>query len=333
MTADQTARPTTQPLISVVIPCHNAGAWIGDAIRSVLAQDYANKEIVVVDDGSTDDSLARTRAFGDRIVSLAIANGGACAARNRGLAAARGEYVLFLDADDLLEGHYLTNMARHATGEVDLVIGAHVIESEDGTRHPRRAWSDIDDVGRLMQEYLQNFLQTAAFLWRRPFFVAQGGWDEALPIGQDTDVAVRMIAAGPRFRIADATDAVIVWRSVGDGNRITTKMTERKRRALLHVLEKNRAIVLPFGGAVRRAYAGRYYALAKIAYACSDRTIGDRALASARALGLRGHPGSIGHRGIATMLGLNLRMRVGAAKYRYLSRAPAHLRPYPYNLC
>src|SRR5439155_25020344 len=90
------------PLVSVIIPCYNAGRWVGDAIRSALNQTYTNVEIIVIDDGSTDDSLEVIRAFKDKVRWKTGVNHGPCAARNLGLGLAQGEWVQFLDADDLL---------------------------------------------------------------------------------------------------------------------------------------------------------------------------------------------------------------------------------------
>jgi glycosyltransferase involved in cell wall biosynthesis len=88
------------PRVSVVIPTCNRGAYLTTAIDSVLGQTLAGIEIVVVDDGSTDDTEARVRAYGDRLVYLRTAHLGAAQARNAGMAAARGAYIAWLDDDD-----------------------------------------------------------------------------------------------------------------------------------------------------------------------------------------------------------------------------------------
>ncbi|MCX6954347.1 MAG: glycosyltransferase family A protein, partial [Verrucomicrobia bacterium] len=91
------------PLVSVVIPCFNSARWLPATLDSVLAQTWPRVEIIVVDDGSRDDSLAVARRYASRGVRVeSIANSGAAAARNHGLALARGDYLQFLDADDLL---------------------------------------------------------------------------------------------------------------------------------------------------------------------------------------------------------------------------------------
>ena len=90
-----------QPLVSVVIPCYNQGRFLGDALDSVFRQTYRAVEAIVVDDGSTDDTAAVARTFPD-VRYLRQANAGAPIARNAGLRESRGEYVIFLDADDRL---------------------------------------------------------------------------------------------------------------------------------------------------------------------------------------------------------------------------------------
>lgn len=89
------------PLVTVVIPAYNAEATLGDAIESALGQSYGSVEVVVVDDGSTDRTLEIARSFGDRVRIVRGERGGVRAARDRGLAVARGEYIAWLDADDV----------------------------------------------------------------------------------------------------------------------------------------------------------------------------------------------------------------------------------------
>jgi hypothetical protein len=88
-------------LVSVIIPAHNSGAYLSETIDSVLGQTYPHREIIVVDDGSTDDTPARVKGYGGAVTYIPQAQAGVGAARNRGLAAARGDYVALLDHDDL----------------------------------------------------------------------------------------------------------------------------------------------------------------------------------------------------------------------------------------
>lgn len=90
------------PLVSIIIPCYNAEQFVAEAIQSALAQTWPRKEVIVVDDGSTDRSVARIKEFGGAVRLETLPHAGAPTARNRGIELARGEYVKFLDADDVL---------------------------------------------------------------------------------------------------------------------------------------------------------------------------------------------------------------------------------------
>ena len=92
----------TKPLVSIIIDNYNYARFLGEAIESALGQGYKNKEVIVVDDGSSDHSREVIEAFGDQVVSIFKENGGQASAFNAGYAASRGELVMFLDADDLL---------------------------------------------------------------------------------------------------------------------------------------------------------------------------------------------------------------------------------------
>ena len=90
-----------QPLVSTIIPCFNRAEVVGDAIESALTQDWQNHEIIVVDDGSTDETADICQRFGTSIVFVKQENRGVSGARNRGLYLAKGEFVAFLDSDDM----------------------------------------------------------------------------------------------------------------------------------------------------------------------------------------------------------------------------------------
>jgi glycosyltransferase involved in cell wall biosynthesis len=92
-----------KPLVSILIPAYNAETWIADTIKSAIAQTWVDKEIIVVDDGSTDQTLAVARQFASKEVAVVTQqNQGASAARNHALSLSQGDYIQWMDADDLL---------------------------------------------------------------------------------------------------------------------------------------------------------------------------------------------------------------------------------------
>jgi len=104
----------TEPLVSVVITAYQSARWLPDTLESVMTQTYTNWEVILVDDGSTDDTVERIEPFRSRIRYFHQPNGGLASARNAGLAQARGDYIALLDADDLFEPEKLATQVRIA---------------------------------------------------------------------------------------------------------------------------------------------------------------------------------------------------------------------------
>lgn len=117
--------PPKPPTVTVVIPSFNASAYLAATIESALAQSLPPLEVLVVDDGSTDDSPAIAESFGSAVQLFREQNAGVSAARNVGIAAARGEYLLFLDADDLLHPGALSTLCS-AVGRVDEAVAVQM---------------------------------------------------------------------------------------------------------------------------------------------------------------------------------------------------------------
>ena len=134
--------------LSVIIPCYNAGDFLSQCLASVLSQDMADFEVILVNDGSTDGTLAEAERFARqdaRVRVLSQENAGVSAARNLGLDAAQGEWVTFVDADDLLAQGAFAALLRAASEEVDLVVGAHETFDETLAREivrPETNWPD-----------------------------------------------------------------------------------------------------------------------------------------------------------------------------------------------
>lgn len=135
--------------ISVIIPCYNAEKYLGECLDSVLAQEYRDLEVILVDDGSRDHTLEIAKAYAQRDTRMRVfhqENRGVCAARNLGLSKAYGEWIAFVDADDLLPLDAFEVMASAIADNVDMVVCAHETFDETG-RHevvwPQTRWMDL----------------------------------------------------------------------------------------------------------------------------------------------------------------------------------------------
>ncbi len=196
------------PLVTVAIPCFNAERWIGAAVQSALDQSWPEKEVLVVDDGSTDGSLAVLERFGSAIQLHRGAHRGGNAARNQALANARSDWVQFLDADDYLEPQKIAGQFNETNGGA----GADVLYSptwmEDVNRGTR-AVSEIDaDLDLFAQWLAWQLPQTGGALWRKSALDGIGGWKDGQPCCQEHELYLRALQAGLRFRFAPTAHAV-----------------------------------------------------------------------------------------------------------------------------
>ena len=194
--------PPRNPLVSVVIPCHNQSHYLNDAIESVLKQTYGNREIIVVDDGSTDDtSNVATRYPSVRYVYQS--NQGLSSARNAGIKAARGMYLVFLDADDRLVPDALRIGVEllHAHPNCGFVSGQHDLLNREGTQRtagPRKSMADDDAyLALLMNNYIGMH---AAVMYRRSVFASVGNFDPTLRACEDYDLYLRVARNIPTIR-------------------------------------------------------------------------------------------------------------------------------------
>lgn len=188
-------------LVSILIPCFNAERWVAQAIESALAQTWPEKEVIVVDDGSTDGSLAIIRSFGDRIRWESGPNCGGNPTRNRLLELARGEWLQYLDADDyLLPDKVAAQMDYLATQPAtDVLYGLVTKEdwTEQGvTREVQRFPEPHDPWILLVRWYLP---QTGGPLWRKAALESVGGWKPDQPCCQEHELYLRLLLAGKRF--------------------------------------------------------------------------------------------------------------------------------------
>ena len=204
----------TAPLVSIVVLCHNYARFLPEAIESALAQDYPNLEVVVIDDGSTDDSLEVATRHEPRVKVLTQQNQGLAATCNRGAREAAGETFVFLSADDRLEPTYVSELsaALERTPEASFAFcSARLFGAESGIA-PARPFSAFSLIrGR-------NYINGSA-LTRRSAYLDAGGYPEDLPEGafDDWDFWLTMVERG--YRGTYVPKPLLLWRRHEGGSK------------------------------------------------------------------------------------------------------------------
>lgn len=184
--------------VAVIIPCYNVAEHVEAAVRSVLAQEHVDLDIVAVDDGSTDATGSiLERMVGEsngRLRVVAQGQQGASAARNAGLRASTGEYVQFLDADDVLFPKKIAAQVAliRTRGPASIVAGSYRNRMSDGSAEDI-VLSIVDPWEALI---LGRMGTTSANLWQRAGLESIGGWDETLKSSQDHELAFRLLRSG-----------------------------------------------------------------------------------------------------------------------------------------
>lgn len=185
--------------VSVIIPAFNSGKYIQEALDSVLAQSHEPLEIIVIDDGSTDDTEAVVSSFGDKVIYRRQENAGSGKARNTGISLAKGKWIAFLDSDDVWYNNHLKKlMDRLATNtKADMVYGAQRFVNEDGTPSAHKHQQDNYPEGWIFADMFEaNYVATPAVIVRRSLVLKLGGFSESpvLRNGQDNDLWLRISA-------------------------------------------------------------------------------------------------------------------------------------------
>lgn len=192
------------PRVSIIVPAYNCERYIEEALDSVFAQDYPNKEVIVVNDGSSDATLSILQAYDKPIVIVDQANAGAAAARNTGMEKATGQYLAFLDADDIWLVGKLTRQVRFLEEHADygLVYSNWVCWTPD--EHGRFIRQDFANqrngilVKQAVSGWVYSDLVTDPVLWtsciliRRSIYQKVGKFDVTLKLGEDYDYWLRI---------------------------------------------------------------------------------------------------------------------------------------------
>lgn len=198
--------PRVEPLVSIVFTTYNSARFIGTSLAAALAQDYPNFEVVVADDGSTDDTEEICRAVKDpRLRIFKLGRVGRCAALNRAVAETRGKYIANNDADDISLPHRLSYSVEFLESHDGVAyIGADVVRVERFStaippeflkqqsygRFPAAKWPSAADI------YRRNLFNHSTLFYPKSTWAAIGGYDETLGLSEDYDFYLRALQCG-----------------------------------------------------------------------------------------------------------------------------------------
>lgn len=257
-------------LVSIIVPCFNAERWVGEAIQSCFDQTYRLIEIIVVDDGSTDHSreivldIAKNANVSVKLIERP--HKGACAARNQGLAAAAGEYVQFLDADDLMSPRKIELQVAFAVQNPEAVpCGPWLwLRQSNGGWTTEQPKQHMSRAGDFIHEWLEgNYFASHCFLWPRKVLVELGGWDESLSSIQDGDLFIRALLKDVQFCVVP--ESVVYYRKGHTGTSVSSEKSLDSLKSRGRVLDKVQAALESRGDLqkYRMVLAQSHYALAR----------------------------------------------------------------------
>ena len=249
-------------LVTAVIPTYNYGRFVAQAVESALAQTYSNIEVIVVDDGSSDDTREQLAAYGERVRYIYQTNQSVAAARNTGIRSARGSLIAFLDADDLWHPQKLEIqmrcLAKHPTVgllAVDrLTEGAQTWPLLNGSAHPRERTVTVEEL------VLRPLFAPSGVLVRKECFDAIGYFDTTLRNAEDYDMWIRIACRYPIVKL----QVPLWWYRVHGANK--SHVPARQEAAALRVLAKAFAKGGPLGKRFllkQKAYSYAAYAAAQ----------------------------------------------------------------------
>lgn len=262
------------PKVSVIVPAYNAATFISRAVDSVLAQTFRDFELLVVDDGSADDTLTVLSRYGAALRVLTQPNAGPAAARNRGLAQATGTYVAFLDADDWWEPQKLGEQVALLDTQPSIGFCSTATRVVDADGRRAGHWPCLAGDAPLPDALFMNGASisgsTSGVMARRDLVQAVGGFDASLRGYEDPDLWIRLSARAGYACIP--SELTVVVRTPGS----VSSQLARMRRATLTSMRKNRTLLPPErrGAFWRAACAGALTDYAKTAWRAGLRRTG-----------------------------------------------------------
>ena len=256
---------TMSKLVSILIPLYNAEQWFWETMESALSQTWPNKEIIIVDDGSTDNSLKIARQYESKSVKVITQeNQGAAAARNKAYEYAQGDYIQWLDADDLLAPDKIEKQMAVAEedGPQVLLTSSWAIfyyRYKKAKFRPDNLWQDLDPADWLITKFNENvFMNPAVWLVSRELTDLAGPWDVRTAPDDDGEYIARVVVASKKVRFVQearcyyrksnpkslskdpsdkALQGILLSMRMSTGYLLSLEDSERTRAACLRVLQ------------------------------------------------------------------------------------------------
>jgi glycosyltransferase involved in cell wall biosynthesis len=226
-----------KPLVSILIPAYNSEEWIADTLRSAIAQTWDRKEIIVVDDGSRDQTLAVARQFeSDSVRVFTQENQGASAARNKAFSLCQGDYIQWLDNDDLLAPDKIERQIQALSfwkSKRTLFSsrwGSFMFRPRRAKFVPTALWCDLSPTEFLLRKMGQDlFMQTSVWLVSRELSESAGPWNTTMLTDDDGEYFCRVLLACDGIRFVP--EARTYWRSSGTTQASYMGRSEKKLEA------------------------------------------------------------------------------------------------------
>jgi glycosyltransferase involved in cell wall biosynthesis len=225
-------------LVSILIPAYNAEKWIGDTIKSALNQTWPSTEIIIVDDGSKDNTLAIARLFESSSVKVITQeNRGASAARNRALALAQGNYIQWLDADDLLAPDKISQQLNGAEIGKDTRIlltsawGRFFYYPQNAKFVPNSLWRDMQPVDWIITRFNESvWMHPASWLITRRLTEMAGPWNEMLSFDDDGEYFCRIVSDSEKVKFVPMAKC---YYRVGNSASLSSKRSAQALESLI----------------------------------------------------------------------------------------------------
>ncbi len=198
-------------LVSIIIPCYNQEKWVAEAIDSALSQTYPHKEVIVVDDGSTDSSLNVIKRYGESIKIIEMPHQNGNYARNEGFRVSKGAFIQFLDADDYILSEKISKQVQAIkNNKYDVVYGdwKHIYSFENKKKYfgdEKHESLKKDYIAELMKGW---WVAPVALLWSRSIVNAISGWDVTIEVAQDRDFFLSAAIEGAKIGYVEGCDSI-----------------------------------------------------------------------------------------------------------------------------